>query len=237
MNADEAHQQELEQEESEMKNAFVELAAINVNSHVEKKNGLSYLSWAWALDQLLRADPSAVWEYQEPRQFGPTMMVYCTVTAFGIARTCQLPVMDHRNKCIPNPDAFAVNTAMQRCLVKAIAMHGLGLYIYAGEDIPLEEQEARQQQARQPKPKIQSAKILPTDGAWDAMNEEEQQFLTDVALEVVRVMQAEGEAAAHAYLEAQKLDGEEKVALWTRLDSKVRSALKRAHEAAKGQAA
>ena len=63
-------------------------------------------------------------------------MVFCTVTAFGQARTMQLPVMDHRNRAIANPDAFAVNTAMQRALVKAIALHGLGLYIYAGEDLP-----------------------------------------------------------------------------------------------------
>ena len=121
----------------EGKMTYGEVAAINVNDHVEKKNGLSYLSWAWAIDQLLREDPDASWEYAEPATFaGGTMMVFCTVTAFGRARTMQLPVMNHTNKAIPNPDAFAVNTAMQRCLVKAIALHGLGLYIYAGEDLP-----------------------------------------------------------------------------------------------------
>ena len=66
------------------------------------------------------------------------MMVFCSVHAFGKSMTAQLPVMDHRNKAIPNPDAMAVNTAMQRCLAKAIALHGIGLYIYAGEDLPLE---------------------------------------------------------------------------------------------------
>jgi hypothetical protein len=123
-------------------NSFVQLAATNVNGHVEKKNGLSYLSWPWAVDLLLRADPTATWEY---RDFAGsphltladgTAMVFCTVTAFGQARTMQLPVMDHRNRAIANPDAFAVNTAMQRCLVKAVALFGLGLYIYAGEDLP-----------------------------------------------------------------------------------------------------
>lgn len=117
-------------------NSFELLAAVNVNEHVEKKAGLSYLSWAWAVDQLLRRDHTASWTYAEPRSFGETMMVACTVEAFGIKRTMQLPVMDHRNKAIANPDAFQVNTAMQRCLVKAIALHGLGLYIYAGEDLP-----------------------------------------------------------------------------------------------------
>ena len=116
---------------------FARLAAINCGPYIEKKNGLSYLSWAWAVDQLLRADPLATWSYGEPtRHGGDTMMVYCTVIAFGQPRTMQLPVLDHRNKAIANPDAFAVNTAMQRCLVKAIALHGIGLYIYAGEDVP-----------------------------------------------------------------------------------------------------
>jgi len=123
-----------------MENNFTKLAGINVNKHVEQKNGLSYLSWAWAVDQLLRHDPSATWEYREPVRWGESVMVFCTVTAFGKAMTAQLPVMDHRNKAIPNPDAFQVNVAMQRCLTKGIALHGLGLYIYAGEDMPQEEQ-------------------------------------------------------------------------------------------------
>lgn len=122
---------------------YADIAKINVNEYVEKKNGLSYLSWAWAVDQLLRLDPGATWEYREPVRYGDTMMVFCAVTAFGVTRTAQLPVMDHRNKAIANPDAFAVNTAMQRCLAKAIALHGLGLYVYAGEDVPLEERDSR----------------------------------------------------------------------------------------------
>jgi hypothetical protein len=118
---------------------YLELRKIDVSNHIEKKNGLSYLSWAWAVDQLLQLDPSATWEYKEPAKFGETLMVFCTVNAFGKSMTAQLPVMDYRNKAIPNPDAFAVNTAMQRALAKAIALHGIGLYIYAGEDLPQEE--------------------------------------------------------------------------------------------------
>jgi hypothetical protein len=144
MDTDLGHQQSLEeQQQMEAKNHFTELAAINVSDYVEKKGKLTYLSWAWAVDQLLRRDPDAKWEYGEPRMFGETMQVICTVTAFGKPRTMHLPVMDHRNQAIANPDAFAVNTAMQRCLVKAIALHGLGLYIYAGEDVPrIDEPEA-----------------------------------------------------------------------------------------------
>jgi hypothetical protein len=115
---------------------YATLAAINVSDKTEKKGNLTYLSWAWAVDQLLRHDPMATWEYKEPTYFAETLMVYCAVTAFGKTMQAQLPVMNHQNKAIANPDAFAVNTAMQRCLAKAIALHGLGLYIYAGEDLP-----------------------------------------------------------------------------------------------------
>ena len=119
--------------------SYLELRKINVNEHTEKKGKFTYLSWAWAVDQLLQADPMATWEYQSPMQFGDTLMVFCSVTAFGKTMTSQLPVLNAQNKAIANPDAFAVNTAMQRCLAKAIALHGIGLYIYAGEDIPTEE--------------------------------------------------------------------------------------------------
>ena len=115
---------------------YKDLRQINVSQHIEKKNGLSYLSWSWALDQLLQLDDSATWEYLEPKRFGESMMVFCKVTAFGKSRVAQLPVMDFRNQAIPNPNAYQVNTAMQRCLAKAISLHGIGLYIYAGEDLP-----------------------------------------------------------------------------------------------------
>lgn len=116
-------------------NKYLDLRKIDVSDKIEKKNNLSYLSWAWAVDTLLQHDPSATWTYGQPVLFGETMMVFCTVTAFGKSMTAQLPVMDYRNKAIPNPDAFAVNTAMQRCLAKAIALHGLGLSLYVGEDL------------------------------------------------------------------------------------------------------
>ncbi len=120
---------------------FKELRQINVGQHIEKKNGLSYLSWSWALDQLLQLDDAATWEYLDPKRFGDTLMVFCRVTAFGKSRTAQLPVMNFRNQAISNPNAYDVNTAMQRCLAKAISLHGIGLYIYAGEDLPTPESE------------------------------------------------------------------------------------------------
>ena len=123
----------------------------NVNEHVEKKNGLSYLSWAWAWAEVLKVDNQAWFEVHEwwldeggtvPCMYlkDQTAMVKVSVYVNEIKRTCVLPVMDHRNKAIENPNAFQVNTAIMRCLAKAIAMHGLGLYIYAGEDLPMEEE-------------------------------------------------------------------------------------------------
>lgn len=114
---------------------YLELRNVDVSDKVEKKNNLSYLSWAWAVDTLLQHDPEATWAYGQPVMFGETVMVFCTVTAFGKSMTAQLPVMNYKNQAISNPDAFAVNTAMQRCLAKAIALHGLGLRLYVGEDL------------------------------------------------------------------------------------------------------
>jgi len=119
-------------------NSYTKLASIDVSKYVEKKQNLTYLSWPFAVDQLMRHDPQANWVFNEPTMFGETMMLSCTVTAFGKPVTMHLPVMDHRNQAVKNPDAFVVNKNMMRCLVKAIACHGLGIHIYAGEDLPLE---------------------------------------------------------------------------------------------------
>ena len=118
-----------------------QLLQTNVNEHVEKKNNLTYLSWAWAWAEALKADVLATYKVE---MFGDkcymdingTAMVWVTVTMFGKPITCQLPVMHYKNQAIVNPDAFAVNTAIMRCMTKALSLHGLGLYIYAGEDLP-----------------------------------------------------------------------------------------------------
>jgi hypothetical protein len=135
-----------------------DLLKLDVSAHIEKKNNLSFLSWAWAWTEALKADPLATFNVHTYEECGTngakrtvpyldingTAMVFVTVTMFGKPMTCQLPVMDYRNKAIPNPDAFAVNTAIMRCMTKALSLHGLGLYIYAGEDLP--EQEERKKE-------------------------------------------------------------------------------------------
>jgi len=128
----------------------LDLLKLNVNDRTEKKNGMTYLSWAWAWTEVLKADPAATWKVElwadgtgmgqtVLMAVGDTAMVWVTVTMFGKPITCQLPILDYRNKPIHMPNSMDVNTAIMRCLVKAIAMHGLGLYIYAGDDLPLED--------------------------------------------------------------------------------------------------
>jgi hypothetical protein len=119
-----------------------ELLKVNVNDHTEKKNGLTYLSWAWAWAEALKADPKATFKVEmfdgiPLMPVGGSYMVWVTVVMFDKPMTCMLPVLDYRNKPITAPNSFDVNTSIMRCLVKGIAMHGLGLYIYAGEDLPM----------------------------------------------------------------------------------------------------
>jgi len=192
----------------------------NVNEHVEKKNGLSYLSWAWAWAEALKADPKASYKIEMFNckcymEINGTAMVFVTVTMFDKPMTCQLPVMDYRNKAIPNPDAFAVNTAIMRCMTKALALHGLGLYLYSGEDVP---EEGR------------SVVITPTQGAQDNIPPEELQYLQEMAVELIATCEQGDPKAAWDKLEGENLDAEQKIALWTLLPSKVRSALKKAKE-------
>lgn len=127
-----------------MENYFKLLNAINVNDKTEKKNGLTYLSWAWAWGEAKKAFPDANytiyeneagWNYHTD---GKTAWVKTGVTINGIEHIEYLPVMDYKNKSIPleNVTSFDVNKAIQRSLTKAVARHGLGLYVYAGEDLP-----------------------------------------------------------------------------------------------------
>ena len=204
----------------ERKELIAKLLATNVNGHLEKKNGLSYLSWAWAWAEALKADADATYRVEmfDGKCFmdiNGTAMVFVTVTMFKKPMTCQLPVMDYRNKAIPNPDAFAVNTAIMRCMTKALALHGLSLYIYAGEDVP---EEGR------------SVVITPTQGAMDNIPMEELRYLEELAIELIATCEQGDPKAAWVKLEGENLDDQQKIALWTLLPSKVRSALKKAKE-------
>ena len=115
---------------------YKELRQINVNEFTERKGSLTYLSWTYAVDILLQHDPMATWEWGDIVYFNETAMVSCSVTAFGKTMKMQLPVMDNRNQAIKNPDARKISDSQMRCLAKCIATFGIGLYIYAGSDLP-----------------------------------------------------------------------------------------------------
>ena len=135
----------------ETKSVFETLNIINVNDKTEKKNGLTYLSWAWAWGEAKKRYPEAsytIYENNESWNYftdGKTCWVKTGVTIEGLEHIEYLPVMDYRNKSITvdNVTSFDVNKAIQRSLTKALARHGLGLYIYAGEDLPDGEEEPK----------------------------------------------------------------------------------------------
>ena len=152
------------------KNYFTELNAINVSDKTEKKNGLTYLSWAWAWGELKKLHPDATYTVYENKDGwlyhtdGRTCWVKTGVTVNGIENIEYLPVMDFRNNSIPadKVTSYDVNKAVQRSLTKAVARHGLGLYIYAGEDLPDGEEKPQERQTEKPPKAKPSAEITCT---------------------------------------------------------------------------
>jgi len=118
------------------------LSSINVNEHTERKGNLTYLSWAWAWAVTKQHYPDACYTFHDNEVHSDgTMTVHCDVIIDELSHEMWLPVMDHRNNAVANPNAFQINTAKMRCLTKGLSMHGLGAYIYAGEDLPAPEPE------------------------------------------------------------------------------------------------
>lgn len=120
-----------------------ELLDLNVNAFTEKKGGLAYLSWANAWKEFIKVYPDAVYTVIKNERGLPVFgnsefgyMSYTTVTAGNITHEMWLPVMDYKNKAMLKPSMFDINKTVMRCLTKNLAMFGLGLYIYAGEDLP-----------------------------------------------------------------------------------------------------
>ena len=155
---------------------FNTLNAINVNDRTEKKNGLTYLSWAWAWGEVKKRFPDAFYTIYENANGwlyhtdGRTCWVKTGVTIDGLELIEYLPVMDYKNRSIPADlvTSFDVNKAVQRSLTKAIARHGLGLYIYAGEDLPEDENaepvDKAPPKAESPSKRIEAAKLWTARG-------------------------------------------------------------------------
>ena len=145
------------------KSVWATLSAIDCSAKVEQKGKLTYLSWAWAWQTLMEHYPDSTYEYDIGNCLqNDTVEVNVSVTVQGVTHSMWLPVMDNRNKSIVNPTTRDISDARMRCLVKAIAMHGLGIYIYAGEDIPQITAEEISKSNEQSK----SKKVIVTDDNW-----------------------------------------------------------------------
>ena len=123
-------------------NTFMKLFKTDVSKYIEKKGQFNYLSWAYAVQELKKACPTARWGVTKAEDGSPFFKTECGyfvdvwVEVDGISLSQIHPVLDNRNQAIEKPNAFQINTSLQRALAKTIALHGLGLYIFAGEDLP-----------------------------------------------------------------------------------------------------
>lgn len=190
-------------ETKKTKSVFEVLNAINVNEHTEKKNNLTYLSWAWAWAEVKKNFPDATYTIYENASGmnyhtdGRTCWVKTGVTINGLEHIEYLPVMDYRNASIPadKVTSFDVNKAIQRSLTKAAARHGLGLYIYAGEDLPETEVAQIDEKFNVVKSEVSAAKD--TEELKDVYFKYEKQYKNDRRfISIVNQRKAELEAAA-----------------------------------------
>ncbi len=157
---------------SKSKSVFETLNSINVSDKIEKKGNLSYLSWAWAWAELKKHYPTSTYTIYENadglnyHHDGKTAWVKTGVTINEMENIEYLPVMNNRNKSIPvgQITSFDVNSSIQRSLTKAIARHGLGLYVYAGEDLP---QDSAPEKTIKPKNTITEITLNIDDGNWE----------------------------------------------------------------------
>jgi len=149
-------------------NYFTELYSVDVSGRTEKKNGLTYLSWAWAWAELKKRHPDATYTiYENPNGMfyhtdGRTCWVKTGVTVNGLEHIEYLPVMDYKNQSITIDKVTStdVNKTIQRSLTKAVARHGLGLFVYAGEDIPEGEEPAQFVKATPPPAKPKDPPVI-----------------------------------------------------------------------------
>lgn len=194
------------------------LLSLNVNEHTEKKQNLTYLSWAWAWAEALKVDPAATFHVQT---FGDkpymdvngTAMVWVTVTLGGRSRTCFLPVMNaqnapisaagrsfkdkYGNEKVEKLDAFNVNTAIMRCMTKCLSLFGLGLYIYAGEDLPEVEDKKEHKPESKPEPKHEVKVVEKTSAELDPQEKNNLVLFGDTLLHYLEVQRSEADLKSY----------------------------------------
>ncbi len=204
-------------------NYFEKLCALDVSGHVEKKGRFAYLSWPWAVQELGKVDPTATWEVvkHDGLPYLKTELGYfveVAVTVQGVKKSQIHPILDHNNRPHSKPTSFDVNTSIQRALVKAIALHGLGLYIYAGEDLPPGDDTER---------KMVEAQVQPTAGVEETLSVDQMTALKDLAVIVQNWIKDGSPEDALAEIDNAELDNEMKIYLWKQLESHERTALKK----------
>lgn len=213
-----------------MDNYFTQLAQIDVSKHVEKKGQFSYLSWPFAVQELGKVDPAATWKVERFNGL-PYLSTDCgvfvevSVTCKGVTKSQLHPVLDQRNQPIKAPNAFQINTSIQRALVKAIALHGLGLYIYAGEDLP--------DGAEPQKPAlVGKGSISPTDGSVAALDDGDKAQAKEIANSIVDLWGEDKKITAYELFYESNLSNEMKLAIWEILKphSSIRNELKKMHK-------
>ena len=140
------------------------LSKVDCSEHTEDKNGLTYLSWAWAWGMFMEHCPDAQYSFSEIEDHPDgSQTVHCTITIGELNRSMWLPVMSYNNKPISNPSSRDVSDNKMRCLVKCMAMFGLGHYIYAGEDLPQAKSEEKVEEKKEPEKKATKPKKEPKE--------------------------------------------------------------------------
>lgn len=220
-------------------NYFETLSKVNVSAHVEKKGHFSYLSWPFAVQELGKIDPEATWEVMRHNglPYIETPLGYfveVSVTCKGVTKGQIHPVLDNSNRPIAKPTPFHINTSIQRALVKAIALHGLGLYIYAGEDLPEGAEKDTDDDKRTENQngtvdvveQIKNAKVTPTGGAEKDLSQEQIQRV-DKVISACQDWLTKGSVpdAVQTHLHAD-MDPHEYAYFWPKFSSKERSAMK-----------
>lgn len=228
---------------SASKNVFFSLRKKNVNDKIEKKDGLTYLSWVWAWDAFKCECPNANYEVMKTPAGMPCFesdagaMVYTRVSADGQTHDMWLPVMDSKNKAmkktaytystkygdktVESYTMFDVNKTIMRCLVKNLAMFGLGLYIYAGEDLPSEDDTP--QDKKEPELKREGLKHKPLPNI--ALTEKRRELIEKVARNAIDLFNSGDQVGA--YEEVTSIDNQEELlALWGLLPANLRASIK-----------
>ena len=131
------------------KQIWDKLSKVNVNAHTKEKMGLTYLSWSWAYTIMMEHYPEfqLTWQGHKDKDDvlrdvmyyeGGTASVHCTIAIGEVTKFMWYSVNNFKNEAIVHPDAMAINTAKMRCMTKCLSLFGLGAYIYAGEDLPVQ---------------------------------------------------------------------------------------------------